>query len=88
MEELKARIQKETNMVGISLIIGSGVFWHFAERFGKEVRKFNKSKETQESWVNSVNSHFKSEINEAKAELIKAIPDRFKKSAMYRGLYN
>lgn len=88
MKELKAKIGKETNMVGISLIICSGVFWHFAERFGKEVRRFNRSKESQESWANSVNAHFKTEIKEARAELIKAIPDRFKKSAMYRSLYN
>ena len=87
METMIENIKKESNMVGISNIIDSGVFYHFAERFGKEVRKFNRNNETQENWIKSMNEHFSKEMQDFRAILLSNIPSRFKQTTMYKKLY-
>ena len=87
METMIENIKKESNMVGISNIIGPGVFYHFAERFGNEVRKFNRNNETQDNWTKSMNEHFSKEMQDLRCVLISNIPLRFKQTNMYKKLY-
>jgi hypothetical protein len=88
MTTLMERIKKESNMVGISNIIMQDVFYYYCQKFANEYRPFNRKKETQESWTNSLFKAYSVEIKKDRVLLFNSIPDRFKKSIMYKNLEN
>lgn len=84
--ELEERIKRCSNMIEIEHIIFACVWWDFAEKFAKEYRPFNRKKESQESWQNSVIEAYRSDIVSERKRLFSLIPERFYKTIAYKQL--
>lgn len=80
------RINQANNMVDITAIIGQDVFYSYCQKFGQEHRKFNRSKESQESWTNSMMATYHNEMMNERILLFNAIPSKFFKTIMYAKL--
>lgn len=80
------KIQKSSNMVAIAQTILSDVWADYSVQFAKEFRPFIRNNETQDSWINAVNSTFGKQIENDRKVLFESIPVRFRITRLYKEL--
>jgi len=88
IQELEKQVAGAANMADVEAIILGEAGNYYANRFANEVRKFDRTKETQDQWLLAVEEKFGEDLRKTRLHLLTKVPNRLRNSAIWTKLTN